>query len=245
MLRNRISSRDDLIDYCMRANGAPVIELNIDSEQVEDLVDLAFEFYFDFHADATERTYYSHTLTQTDIDNKYISLPDNIVSAIKLFHLDSLFSKNIQYQSYISDVISQVQRGGTSSYFINNQHLNTINNIFNHEKSIRFNRNSNRLNIDTDWSLFNIDSVILVECFRMLDPEEFPLIYSEKWIIQYLTQLIKKQNAHNLRKYSGAQLPSGITLNLDSQYTEAVTELEKLEAQLREMFELPCCFFIG
>ena len=51
------SSRQNLVDYCLRKLGHPVLEINIDDDQIEDRIDEAFQFYRDFHFDATEKTY--------------------------------------------------------------------------------------------------------------------------------------------------------------------------------------------
>jgi hypothetical protein len=51
------SSRQGLIDYCLRQLGHPVLEINIDDDQLEDRIDEAFQFYRDFHYDATEKVY--------------------------------------------------------------------------------------------------------------------------------------------------------------------------------------------
>ena len=48
------NSRSTLIDYCMRSLGAPVVEINVDEDQVEDRIDEALQFYQHYHADAIE-----------------------------------------------------------------------------------------------------------------------------------------------------------------------------------------------
>lgn len=62
-----ISSRQDLIDYAFRKLGAPVIQIEVDADQVEDRVDEALQFFQDFHYDATERVYLKHQITGTSI----------------------------------------------------------------------------------------------------------------------------------------------------------------------------------
>ena len=57
------TSRQGLIDYCLRKLGHPVIEINIDDDQIEDRIDEAFQFYRDFHFDAIENVYLSEQIT--------------------------------------------------------------------------------------------------------------------------------------------------------------------------------------
>ena len=58
------SSRDTLIEYCLRRLGDPVIEINVDPDQLEDRVDEALQYYQEFHSDATVKTYLKHLLNQ-------------------------------------------------------------------------------------------------------------------------------------------------------------------------------------
>ena len=83
------SSRSTLIDYCKRRLGDPVVEINVDEDQLEDRVDEALQYYQEYHSDATLRTYLKHQVTSTDIANEYITLDSNITYVSKLFPLAS------------------------------------------------------------------------------------------------------------------------------------------------------------
>lgn len=61
------SSRQELIDYCLRALGHPVLEINIDDDQLEDRVDEAFQFYRDYHYDAVESVYLKEQITASTL----------------------------------------------------------------------------------------------------------------------------------------------------------------------------------
>jgi len=62
------SSRQGLIDYCFRQLGAPVLEINVDEDQVDDLVDDAIQLFNERHFDGVERMYLKYKITQDDID---------------------------------------------------------------------------------------------------------------------------------------------------------------------------------
>jgi hypothetical protein len=61
------STRQGLIDYCLRSLGSPVIEINIDDDQIEDRVDEAIQFYRDFHYDAVEAVYLKEQITASTL----------------------------------------------------------------------------------------------------------------------------------------------------------------------------------
>ena len=62
------ASRTQLVDYCLRKLGAPVLEINIDDDQIDDLVDDAIQLFNERHFDGVERMYLKYQLTQEDID---------------------------------------------------------------------------------------------------------------------------------------------------------------------------------
>lgn len=62
------STRQELIDYCKRKLGAPVLEINVADEQIEDLVDDAIQFFQERHFDGVAQTYLKYQITQDDID---------------------------------------------------------------------------------------------------------------------------------------------------------------------------------
>ena len=62
------ASRQQLIDYCLRRLGAPVLEINVDDDQIDDLVDDALQYFQERHFDGVERMYLKYKITQADLD---------------------------------------------------------------------------------------------------------------------------------------------------------------------------------
>ena len=62
------STRQELIDYCLRRLGAPVLEINVDDDQIDDLVDDAFQYFQERHFDGVERMYLKYEIQQSDVD---------------------------------------------------------------------------------------------------------------------------------------------------------------------------------
>ena len=91
------SSRETLIEYCLRRLGDPVIEINVDPDQLEDRVDEALQYYQEFHSDATVKTYLKHQVTASDVSNEYISVSDNVIFVKKLFPISSSFNNSMNF----------------------------------------------------------------------------------------------------------------------------------------------------
>ena len=62
------ASRAQLVDYCLRKLGAPVLEINVDDDQVDDAVDDALQLFQERTFDGVERMYLKYKISQADID---------------------------------------------------------------------------------------------------------------------------------------------------------------------------------
>ena len=102
------TTRQELIDYCLRALGHPVIEINVDDDQLDDRTDEALQFYQEYHSDAIYKEYLKHEITQTDVTNEYIDIPDAITTVQKIFPLDDENSTinmfDVKYQIHLNDM---------------------------------------------------------------------------------------------------------------------------------------------
>lgn len=263
-----ITSRQEFIDYCLRKLGFPVIEINVDDQQIEDRVDDGFLYWQDYHYDGTERTYYSHQITQIDIDNGYITIPESMLSVIRAFPLSNSmgsimndpslgYSGNMGLYgglnsgidggtSSISDQAGGDSGGALTSYYITMQSMATYESMFNGSSPIRFNRHTNQIHIDMDWSeKAIIGNYILLEGYKTLNPDLYTDVYNDRWLKEYVTSLIKRQWGQNLLKYEGMQLPGGMTFNGRQLYEDGLTEVEKLEEDIQIKYELPPMMIMG
>ena len=246
-----VTSRQGLIDYCLRELGAPVIEINVAEEQIEDRVDEALEFWRINHWDGCERTYYSYKITQTDINNRWIPLSDDIFGVTRVLPIRGAQTANknifdLQYQLRLNDLYDLTS---TSIIYYTSvmNHLSMLDHFLVGHVMYRFNRLQNRLYIDCDWGNLkelNVDDWVMVDAYRALDPATFPRVWGEPWLRKYTTALIKKQWGANLKKFSGLQLPGGVALDGDSIYNEGVNEANQLEEELIGK-SAPLEFFTG
>lgn len=244
-----VDSRQGLIDYCLRSLGHPVVEINVDDDQVEDRIDEAFEFYREYHYDAVEKVYFKHQLTANNMSNHYVELNDAIVGVERVLPFSNKSTGinifDIRYQILINDLYSLMSTD-LIYYTQVRQQLELINQTLVGTKPVRFNRHMNRLYIDMNWDgdVYEGDFLI-VEGWRILDPDTFTDVYNDRWLKKYATALIKRQWGINMKKFDGVLLPGGVTLNGQRIYDEATAEIKAIEDEMQSNYELPVDFFTG
>lgn len=244
-----VNSRQSLKEYCLRALGAPVLEINVDDDQLEDRLDEALEFFRLYHYDGIEKVYLKHQITQDDVDNKYIPMSDLIYGVERVLPITygASSSKNIfdlQYQLRLNDLYDLTS---TSIIYYSTvmSHLSLLDLMLNGHIIYRFNRFQNRLHLDINWeSDVAIGQYIIVECYRAMDPLVFTRLWNESWLKHYVTALFKKAWATNLKKFSGMSLPGGVTIDGNALYDEAISEIKELEDDLMTK-AAPLDFFLG
>jgi hypothetical protein len=276
------NSRQGLIDYCLRRLGAPVLEINLADEQIDDLVDDALQYFHERHFDGVERMYLKYKLTEADLNrgrgngtngvgivtttgtanisgigstsfnfyesSNFIQVPDSVIGIEKIFKFDTssisggMFS--IKYQLFLNDLyyfnsVELLQYAMVKSY------LEDIDFLLTTDKQIRFNKRQNRLYLDIDWKSQSKDTFIVIDCYRILNPNDFTKIYNDSFLKRYLTALMKRQWGQNLIKFRGVKLPGGIELNGRELYDDAEKELQDIKQRMSMDYELPPYDFIG
>ena len=277
------ASRTDLINYCKRQLGAPVLEINVADEQIDDLVDDALQLFHERDYDGTIQTFLKYKITQADIDrgrarggdstagivttsatstidgqsvtfnfeenSNYLQVPPQVIGITKIFRFDgantvtnNMFS--VKYQMFLNDIY---YFGSTEilTYAMTKRYLEDMDFALNTEKQIRFNMRQDRLYLDIDWGSVNVDDYLIIDCYRLIDPNDFTRVYNDSFLKRYLTALIKRQWGQNLIKFQGVKLPGGIELNGRQIYDDAEKELDKIKEQMSSTYELPPLDMIG
>jgi hypothetical protein len=243
------STRTEFKEYCLRALGKPVIDINVADEQAEDRIDQALRFYYDYHFDGTSKTYYKHQITQDDIDNQYIDLPENIIGVVRVFPMgDPTTSSgdifNIRYQIALNDLYTLVNVG-LVNYYMTMEHLALVQEMLVGKTPMRFNRHRNRLHVDKDKGSLRLGDYLLLEAYEIVDPVVYTDVWADRWLQHYTSQLIKRQWGSNLTKFEGLQLPGGVTFNGAKLYDDAQAEIQKLEEEMINNYSLPVMDMIG
>lgn len=243
------TTRQHFKDYCLRRLGYPAIEINVDDDQVEDRVDDALQYWRDYHIDAVEHIYATHTLTQQDITNQFLPIDPLIIGISRILPLSDASGTinmfDLRYQLRLNDLYDFT----TASYVnftLTMQHLRTLELLFVGLDPIRFNRHQQTLYIDWGWgTVVNAGDTVIMECFRVLDPDVYADIWNDRWLKEYATVCIQKQWGENIRKYAGVQLPGGIMLDGDRIYKDACAEIRRLEDDMITNYSEPPMFILG
>ena len=173
------TTRLQFIDYCKRRLGFPVIDINVDDDQVNDRVDDALQFFEDYHFDGVEKMYMKHQITQADIDRRWIYCPDAVTYVVGMFPFDDSNSSinmfDLRYQLRLHDLYDFTSVSYVS-YEITMQHIRTLNLLFSGTPQIRFNRKQNKIFLDIDWSRdLSVGDYVVIDCYRAIRPATITL----------------------------------------------------------------------
>ena len=243
------TTRATLQDYCLRNLGAPVIEINVDEDQLEDRTDEALQFYQEYHSDGVIREYLKHELTATDITNNYITVADSVTNVVRMLKItgtagSSLF--DMGYHMRLNDIFMLQGLGTqTQEYIQSQQKLSLIDHRLNSEEHIRFSRHMNRVHMDEGYGELKAGEFIVLEVMSIIDPAAHADVFNDLYLKKYLTALIKRQWGANLMKFQDFQLPGGITLNGRQIYEDAIEEIQGLEEECRLIWAMPDNFLMG
>ena len=182
-------------------------------------------------------------------NNNYIQMPPSVIGVNNIFKVrsdtvyDGLF--NIRYQLFLNDLYA-FGSIDLLQYSMVQTKLEDITFLLNPNVRYRFNIRQDRLYIDIDWAAaVNVDDYFVIDCFRVLDPDDFTKVYNDQFLKRYFTALCKRQWGQNLIKFQGVQLPGGIQLNGRQIYDDGVAELAEIRAKMASDYEMPPLDMIG
>jgi hypothetical protein len=222
-------TRTEFKDYCLRRLGFPVIQINVDDDQVDDRIDDALQFFHDYHFDGVEKIYMKHRITQDDIDRKFIYCPDPVIFVTKIFPFDDSNSSinmfDLRYQLRLHDLYDFTSVSYVS-YEITMQHITTLNMLFSGYPQHRFNRHQNKIFLDIDWSRdATLGEYVVIECYRKLVPDTITL-----------TGTVTATNTSNLITGTGTtfdqQIIEGDIITIDGQDAQVNRIISPTQAYL-------------
>ena len=244
------STRNELKDYCLRKLGSPVSEINVTDEQLEDRIDDAIQFMIDYNFNLQEQKYISIKITQLDLNNNYITLPQECLAVTRILPFRNSgtgfgsFLFDIQYHLTANDLINTVGTGDVSAYYITKQHIATIQDLFNAKSQHEFRRFTNKVyfKFDADQRLA-VNDYIVLECYVAIDSSS--KFYGDKFFREYAELLIMRQWGQNLFKFDEVELPGGIKLNGTQILETAQKRITLMEEDAIFKYSEPLSFFIG
>jgi hypothetical protein len=316
------TSRATFKEYCLRKLGKPVIDINLDEDQIDDRIDQALQFWYDYHFDGSSKVFIKHAITAEDYARRWVYVPDNLIGITGIIPFDqsnaSINMFDLRYQLRLHDLYDFTSVSYVS-YEITMQHLRTLNLLFSGTPQFRFNRHGSRLKLDIDWTRdVGVGTWVIIEGYAAAEPDNRTLtgtistqansatytgvgtifdqelavddelttvgasnttvrvtavnssnsinvsdayattntgltgivsgnadVWNDRFLKLYATALLKKQWGANLKKFTGIQMPGGITLNGQVIWDEAREEIKELEQDMISMNTLPGEMFLG
>ena len=283
------TTRTEFKEYVLRRLGAPVLDVNLASEQCEDLIDDALQYFYERHFDGVSQCYLKYQITDDDVlrgearppgttgasqtgittttvtqdmptkgstdfswyeNSNYIPIPNHVIGINKIFQYDNAQSISVsnmfsfKYQLFLNDIYYWGQTD-LLSYSMTMSYLETMNFLLNTHKQIRFNQRQDRLYLDVDWSDIKAKDYIIIDCWRTVDPGDFPRVWNDSFLKPYATALFKKQWGQNLIKFQGVKLPGGIEFNGRQLYDDGQREIDEIISKMSNTYELPPLDLIG
>ena len=243
------TSKEEFKDYVLRKLGAPVIEINVSEEQIDDRVDEAVSFWRDYHYNGSQLVYLKHAITQDDIDNGYITLPTRLLGISKVFDLQTSISAgvgmfNVQYQ-YVLNNIRDITGYNIQNYYMTMSYIEFLQEMLVGKPLIRFNKHVNKLYVDVDQKIWTVGDFIIIEAYDIIDPAEYAEVWQDRWLQNYTAALVKENWGANLTKFVGMQLVGGVTFNGEQILQEAREERQRMEEEAVNSLQPLTYNFIG
>ncbi len=262
------ASRAEFTDYCLRKLGAPVLEINVDDDQVDDLIDDAIQFFQENCYNGAERAYLRHKITADDLTRfdgeltttsgttnweeatNYIPIPNHVVGITRVFGLVSNSIRSnlfgVEYQLFLNDLYAFGSLD-ILNYYMNKQYLETLDMVLNNGsfQQFRYTMRRDRLYLDINKAFLKEDTWLLIEAHRLVDPTDATEMYNDMFLKRYATALIKRQWGQNMIKFNNVQLPGGITMNGRQLYEDAVGEIMQIESEVLSKYAIPPMDMIG
>jgi len=229
------TTRQEFKDWVLRKLGAPVIDINVSDEQVDDRIDEAVDYWRDYHYNGSQLVYMKHQITQENKDNGYIDLPTGILGISGIFNMQSSISTgsgifNVQYQ-FVLNNLEDITGYNITNYYMSMSHLEFLQEMLVGKPMIRYNKHVNRLYLDTDPGLLVVGEYIIIEAYDVIDPATYSDVWSDRWLQNYASCLVKEQWGANLTKFTGMQLVGGVTFNGEQILSDAKEERRLMEEE--------------
>jgi len=229
------TTREEFKGWVLRKLGAPVIDINVSDEQIDDRVDEAVDFWRDYHYSGSQLVYLKHQITQEDKDNGYVTLPAQLLGISGIFNMQSSISTgggifNVQYQ-FVLNNLEDITGYNITNYFMSMQHLEFLQEMLVGRPMIRYNKHVNKLHIDSGQDAMTVGEYIIIEAYDVIDPDTYSDVWSDRWLQNYTASLVKEQWGSNLTKFTGMQLVGGVSFNGEQILADAKEERRLMEEE--------------
>lgn len=208
--------------------------------------------------DTTTQATTSLTLGPAD-NGGYLDAPTNTESVLQVLQvptvgttasasdmLDSSFSLNYApYSTYLNQFFQYAGSNLSLTYGIQQMRQNTQEWLRSLTPWMNFNRYRNQIYLENYDFLTNIGNWLIIEVMCYTDPETYPKMYGDSWLLRYATELVRRQWGENLSKFEEVALLNGVKVNGTKMIDSAEKQIEKLELELWEKYREPDDFFLA
>lgn len=210
---------------------------------------MAVDYWQTYHYDGSFRDYLRHQLTEEDMTNRYITLPENIMNVSRVLDLTSIINSasslfNVRYQIHLNELFN-ISQSSLVPYYTAMQHISLLEEFFVGKPQMRFNRHKNKLFLDIDWDRVRAGQFVVVDAHVAVEPDQWSDAWSDWWLQRYATAQMKKTWGEILSKFGGIQLPGSVQINGERILSEATTEINDLEARMITDFSVPPSDYVG
>ena len=243
------TSRAEFRETILQNLGKGIHKIEVTDDQIENRIAFTLKKGLDYHFDFAQDTFFAKSVTADDIANKYFDLPENATGAVEIFPLVSSMMGggifNAQFQ-FVMQNIWEWQAASMIPYFVGFQQMQFIERILVGMPPVRYNRYLNRIHIDMAWDRVIVGDYIMVKCYQAVDPDTYVKMWSDSWLQEYATALVKLQWGTNIgMKYGNVPTIGGLTLNGNTIRQEAQEEIRHLEEKLIRAYSLPVDMLVG
>lgn len=178
----------------------------------------------------------------------WVPIPDEVIGIIDIFDMGAAFNTgnmfSVTYQFFLNEMYN-LANSQLTNYYMSMQHIRLIEEILIGKQPIRYNRHKDRLYLDINWDRFTVGNFIIAHCYEKINPDKYPDLWKDRWLLQYTTALIKQQWGSNLTKFIGGTLPGGMQFNGEKILNDATREIETLEQRMSYDIMGPPQDFVG
>lgn len=237
-------TRPELQTRILQDLGEPVIKINVATEQIENAIDDALEFWSHNHHEGQDRSYLKVVITQEMMDTNTIPLPESVFSVLSIVDArtrggdESWMSYEFEMtRDALFDSMKATGGGGMSTFVMTKQYLTDIGDLLKNPMPFDFRVHKHELTIFGNLSqYFGVGSTILLEVMGFLWKSSYN-VWGDEALRKLATAYTKKYWGQNLSKFSGVVLPGNQTMNGLQILQDAQQEIEKQENYILSLSE--------
>jgi len=234
-------TKSQLQNYILSQLGSPVINVELHPDQIDAAINDATQLFVESHYDGTDLSYIAFTVT---LGQNVYQLSDNVFQVTKVLSNQNnvfIFDEPLLLApNYGNSITPDVTSLNVTNVEALRLIFKTAEKTYNMDVLFEFNSTTKQLILQASPR-----SAGQYICEVYQSETDLTKYYGNIWLRKYATALAKRTWGNNLGKYTGTNLPGGVSVDYNRILSEAQMEVDKLELQLRDKYEATGSFFIG